>query len=442
MGTVPPPPAQTSFVLRLQQQADLSPMRAIPRGPERREAVWAELNRVATESQGPILARLEQLRRNGTIRSAQGIALTNSILVDVPTAGHEAFRAALRDLPLAGVSQLAPNTGYDDRPHSDERFPLAAKGGTPWNMQQIGVPAARAQGLDGTGVRIGMIDSGVDVTHPVLQHAGEKILRMDLMHPGKPQPGRHGTVVAGFLIGDAPGYPIGVAPKATLVTVNNQTRYPDVAPPGVGGHHANALRAFELLLAPEIAPGIRDARAGVDLINNSWSYTSPPDGEVAASLRLALDQLRHAGITSIFSSGNTGKVGAVGAPGRWPGVLSIGASTQDDTVAELSNRGPVTPGPSEAPLIKPDLVAPGYEVPGAHTQHTVRINSGTSESAPTVTGAAALILQKYPHLEPEQLMDILRRSSVDIDQPGPDNNAGFGRLSIPAALDLAATVAG
>jgi minor extracellular serine protease Vpr len=104
-----------------------------------------------------------------------------------------------------------------------------------------------------------------------------------------------------------------------------------------------------------------------------------------------------------------------------------------DTVAPFSSRGPVSPF-----YFKPDLIAPGAFVNSTMPGNSYNVTSGTSFAAPHVTGAAALLLQKYPDLTPAEVASLLATTAEPVTDaygaPYPLEIAGVGRLDVDAAL--------
>ena len=117
------------------------------------------------------------------------------------------------------------------------------------------------------------------------------------------------------------------------------------------------------------------------------------------------------------------------APGTARGVLTVGAGTENGTVAAFSSRGPVAGTDRRGvDLIAPDAVALPGASPGA----------GSSYAAPYVAGTAALLLDGHPSLAPRDVRSVLRNSAVDVGPAGPDTASGYGRLDAVAADELAA----
>ncbi len=159
-----------------------------------------------------------------------------------------------------------------------------------------------------------------------------------------------------------------------------------------------------------------------------------------------------AGIVVTVAAGNNGPgAGTVTSPGISRKVITIGASDDNqsvqiwgDTLENYSGRGP-TP----ECVIKPDILAPGADIVSCLTQtlpesrlnsHKTKIvsssyiqMSGTSMSTPIVTGAVALLLQKYSHLRPDQVKLMLKKAAINLNYP--QNHQGWGLINIYKLLN-------
>ena len=142
-----------------------------------------------------------------------------------------------------------------------------------------------------------------------------------------------------------------------------------------------------------------------------------------------VDALWDRGITVVVAAGNSGpKPSTITSPGISPKVITVGAvddkrtpNIADDTIAEFSSRGPV------GSRIKPDITAPGVKVVSVNTNKDYKSGqrntgsitpyttmSGTSVATPMVSGAAALLLQKYPSWTPSRIKEALMDNAVPI----------------------------
>jgi len=263
--------------------------------------------------------------------------------------------------------------------------------------------------------------------------------------------------VAGIIAGsgaDSNGARTGIAPGAQLIVLK-------VLDANGQGTISDVISAIEYAIANRDALNIRvinlSVAAGV-----YESYNSDP-------LTLAALAAVRAGIVVVSSAGNFGRsayghgqYGGITAPGNAPWVLTVGASSHmgtidrsDDTIAAFSSRGPS----AIDAFAKPDVVAPGvgiesligpdsamyssmsaYLLPG-----TVATNyfpylslSGTSMSAPVVSGTVALMLQANPSLSPNAVKAILQYTSQSYAQWDPLTQ-GTGFLNAQGAVELART---
>lgn len=492
-GVEPLAPTSNVLIARIGAKADLSAAAAMPRGPERKQAVYDALVETAKTSQVAALAALEGLRDSGDVTAVESLFLPNAIMVTTKAGRHQAVADALAGLAsvkevaenrtwsvqgaldnetvrgagagaAAGAAFLAYAKGFVEGPAvmdpsaghramleaaAGARGPVPAPSGasdagivapdgpTPeWGVAKIGAPDAWAQGIDGTGVTIGIVDTGLDAQHPAIKPHyrgtnadGSTSNDYNWFDPFEQRAtpyddGDHGTHVAGTSAGGTDSRAIGVAPGAKLIAAK-----------AINGRGYNTtaatLKALQFMLAPTKTDGTAaDPTKGADVINNSWGNADQAD----ETFMETFEALKAAGIELVNAAGNDGpKEGTVSPPGSYPGYLSVAATTTRDTVAGFSSRGPSKFVTSEE--MTPNVAAPGASVVSSVPGGRYQSMSGTSMASPHVAGAVALLLQAAPQATHQQLVDALTKRAVDIDKPGPDNAAGFGRIDVPAAIE-------
>jgi subtilisin family serine protease len=330
-------------------------------------------------------------------------------------------RDAARLARLPGVAEVFPSATY-----------TTAAGPA---VDQIGAPQLWAPGLAnaGDGIKIGIIDDGVDQTHPFFDPTGY------VMPPGFPKgqapyttakvivarvfpaPGQrapvdlapfdpkesHGTHVAGIAAGDANTKAVGalvsgVAPHAYLGNYRALT-VPTDSGVGKDGN------------APELVAAIEAAVAdGMNVINLSVGEPEiEPSRDVVA---LALDGAAAAGVVPVVAAGNDYRefgAGSISSPGNATGAITVAAVTTArdgpaDVVADFSSGGP-TP---ISLRLKPDVAGPGTDVLSSVPGGWGTL-SGTSMAAPHVAGGAALLRQRHPTWTVAQLRAALVETARD-----------------------------
>jgi subtilisin family serine protease len=321
--------------------------------------------------------------------------------------------------------------------------------------------AIRARDLPGTtlanagaGIKIGIIDDGVDQAHPFFDPTGyaapEGFPKGQLSFttgkvivarafpplgatwryatkPFDPEQSGHATHVAGIAAGNAntlaDGLRIsGVAARAYIGNYKALT-IPTESGLGLNGN------------APEIVAAIEAAVAdGMDVINLSLGE---PEIEPSRDLvALALDGAAAAGVVPVVAAGNDfaefGR-GSLSSPGSAEGAITVGAVTSGATPAMA---GFSAAGPTPISLrLKPDVVAPGVAVLSAEPDGW-RLSSGTSMAAPHVAGAAAILLQRHPEWTPAQVKAALTTTARPVgtgDAAVGPTRAGAGLVDVAAA---------
>ncbi len=296
---------------------------------------------------------------------------------------------------------------------------------------QIGAPSLWGAGLEnaGQGMKIGIIDEGIDQTHPLFDPRGfsmpagypkgqkayttAKVIvarafpppRPVWRHASKPfdpEFSSHGTHVAGIAAGNAntpaEGSRIsGVAPRAYLGNYKALT-IPTAADVGLDGNSPQLVAAIEAAVAD-----------GMDVINLSLGEPEiEPSRDIVAE---ALGAAARAGVVPVVAAGNDfdqfGR-GSVSSPGSTPEAITVGAvsttrSGAPGVVASFSSGGP-TPLSLQ---LKPEVSAPGVSIVSASPGGTYAALSGTSMAAPHVAGAAALLQQRHPGWTPAQVKSAL-----------------------------------
>lgn len=299
-----------------------------------------------------------------------------------------------------------------------------------YGLEKIGVPQIRSEHpeLTGKGVRVGIIDTGIDGKHPEV--AGRVTHFKDFVG-SKTEPyddNGHGTHVAGTIGGSgAGGTQIGVAPEVTFIVAKAFTG-------GGSGSLSGLLRAMEWAANPSENSSSSERP---HVISNSWG--GAPSSDVSkdpfAQPVLTWVQL---GIFPSFAAGNSGpSAGTVGSPGCLPASFAVGATDDNDSAASFSSRGPVKIIVDGKPqtLVKPDISAPGVKIFSAMPGGKYGAMSGTSMATPHLSGAVALMYQIKPNASVQEMRDLLSQS-VDMvgGRSGKDNTFGAGRLNIAKAV--------
>ena len=365
-------------------------------------------------------------------------------------------RGQVAEVPNAALEALARHAGVSairlDRPVRGTMERTAATVGATWVRDTLG--------LDGAGVGVAIIDSGVTSWHDDL--GSERVVHFADFVDFQPTPYDdygHGTHVAGIIAGngyDSNGARRGIAPSANLVVLKVLD--------GEGfGYISNVIAALDYAVEHRAQFNIRvinlSVAAGV-----YESYTTDP-------LTLAAKRAVQAGVVVVTAAGNLGRnaegraqYGGITAPGNAPWVLTVGASSHngtvnraDDSMASFSSRGPSYIDYSA----KPDLVAPGVGIesladassllfathPNARLWGTVDTATqpylsltGTSMSAPVVAGTVALMIQANPTLTPNLVKAILQYTAEHKSRYN-ELTQGAGFLNARGAVQLAKLLA-
>jgi subtilisin family serine protease len=361
-------------------------------------------------------------------------------------------RGQVAEIPNASLEGLAHRDGVRsirlDRPVRGTMERTSATIGATWVRDNLG--------LDGAGVGVAIIDSGVTSWHDDL--GTERVVHFaDFVNlqPTAYDDYGHGTHVAGIIAGngyDSNGARRGIAPSANLVVLKVLD--------GEGfGYISNVIAALDYAVEHRAQFNIRvinlSVAAGV-----YESYTTDP-------LTLAAKRAVQAGIVVVTAAGNLGRnaqgqpqYGGITAPGNAPWVLTVGASSHngtisraDDSMASFSSRGPSYIDYSA----KPDLVAPGVGIesltdgssllfathPNARLWGTVDTAiqpylslTGTSMAAPVVAGTVALMIQANPSLTPNLVKAILQYTAEHKPRYN-ELTQGAGFLNARGAVQIA-----
>lgn len=436
-----------SFLIMLDQQADLSFARTIRDKAQKGAWVMKELQRVADESQKPILEALNQMDV-----PHQPFWIVNMVLAegDVDLVANLAQRQE--------VSRLVENKAIvQDLPPAEEEAFLGST--VSWGVERINAPEVWAMGYTGQGVIIGGQDTGYAWNHDALrrQYLGWNGTAVDhnytwhdsihsgggICGPDSPEPcddGSHGTHTMGTMVGDdGSGNQTGVAPGARWIGCRNMDRG--------NGTPATYSECFQWFIAPTDLQGNgADPSRAPHVINNSWGC---PDVEGCTDpniLKAVVDNTRAAGIVVVTAAGNTGSgcQSIDTAAAIYDASFTVGATTSSDSIAGFSSRGPVSIDGSFR--LKPDISAPGTGIRST-VPSGFGNSSGTSMAAPHVAGLVALIISADPSLagDVDRIEEIIRNSALGLTStqdcgsfPGnviPNPVFGWGRIRADKAIE-------
>jgi subtilisin family serine protease len=281
-----------------------------------------------------------------------------------------------------------------------------------WSVTKVRAPEVWEKlNIDGSGVVVGHLDSGVYAKHEALTG---KVLKFKDFTPDasiEPFDGQgHGTHTAGTICG---GMGVGVAPGARLIVGR-------IFDAKGGTTEEIILSAMQWVMDPDENPETNDGPA---LVSNSWGSNDSTD----KTFVVAVQNWVNAGILPVYAAGNNGMWGGkVGTPAAFPQSWAVAATTNTDGLAYFSSQGPITW--DDKPLMKPDISAPGQNIVSCADGDGLVSNSGTSMACPNVAGVAALMFQADPSLSIEQIRLIAEETAKDLGTPGKDGKFGSGLI--------------
>lgn len=419
----------------LSAQADLREAARIADWGERGRAVVAALKSTAGESQRGVRGVLKA--RGLRYQSHWAVNAIRVPRADAATLASLAARPEVRRIIASG--KVSP-------PPLIKGSPVGTTAdGYEWGISDIGAPAAwSAWGTRGEGIVVGVLDTGVEYTHPALVASyrgnnGDGTFSHDynwfdvtgscpVAEPCDDY--GHGTHVTGTIAGDTPTDHIGVAPGAKWIAANGCA--------AAACSYETLLAGGEWFLAPTDLTG-QNPRPDLrpNIISNSWGIWEP-DSLFFAQMTAAWAA---AGIVGVFAAGNEGEWGCstLRAPGTYADVITVGAYDSNREIAPWSSRGPS----NFADATKPDLAGPGVDVRSSVPGGGYEYYSGTSMATPHVAGTVALLLGSAPLLvgEPGLVREALEGGAVPVEDlscggTATDNDVwGHGRLDVLATLD-------
>lgn len=447
---------EPAYIAQLKGEANFDRPSVMPRGGDRKIAVVNELARVNRNTMQGVAPALDALKAQGLISSFDVNPLSNTVTYNAPADKADAALKAMSEID--GITDIQRDRevkliGLEDAkagaeilmtfPKVEAPAPLPTRApANEWNVDRVNANKVWEKGITGAGITVGVVDTGVDVSHPALKAAyrgtnadgttdhnynffdavqGKKEAYDDQMH---------GTHVAGTIAGTAVGDKgaTGVAPGVKLIASK-------ILSSTGSGTMSGVMKGLEWMLAPTDSEGKNpDPTKAPDIISNSWGTNNGKD----QSFRKLLQSFLAAGITPVFAAGNSGpRGGTVGAPGSSPEVISVAATDKDDKVASFSSRGPSPIKDPSGSDRKPDISAPGALINSTVPGGGYRVLNGTSMATPAVSGVIALVLSKHKDLTNDEIVKAITTSARDIDATGYDYNTGHGLIDAEKALEAA-----
>ncbi len=276
------------------------------------------------------------------------------------------------------------------------------------SIPQIKADQVHAAGKGGSGVRVCIVDTGVDDNHPNLNPLVAEIDYVNNDSNAHDDNG-HGTHVAGIVASTHSTFG-GVAPDASLMAAK-------VLDASGSGWTSDVISGIDWCVSNN-----------ADIISmslGSGAYLGTCD---TLAISIASNSAVDNGVAVFAASGNDGYINAISSPACASKVVAVGAVDKLDRRTPYSNES-----------IELDIVAPGTSISSTYLNNQFATLTGTSMATPHVAGVAALILQTDPTLNPISLRNILENTSFDLGASGYDTIFGHGRVDAFAAFNSANT---
>ncbi|MFE1951099.1 S8 family serine peptidase [Streptomyces sp. NPDC059524] len=363
------------------------------------------------------LPLIATFRSGATVGTQAAVPEGAEHVVDLPAVDGVALAADKKDATAFWKDVSSPRTRTGA---ALEKLWLdgKVKGTLDRSTAQVRAPEAWAEGYDGKGTKVAVLDTGADAEHPDLSDriASSQNFTDSSSTDDKVGHGTHTASTVGGSGAASDGKKKGVAPGTSLLIGK-------VLNDGGSGQQSWVIAGMQWAV---------DQKADVvsmSLGNPAVGDCTDPVSEAAKSLS------RNTHSLFVVAAGNAGPgAETVSSPGCVPGVLTVGAVDRDDSTAQFSSRGPV----AVTHTLKPEIAAPGVGISaasaGGRGVYAYRTMSGTSMATPHVAGAAAVVRQAHPDWTAQQIKAALVSSARTGDTvPGADET-GSGVLDVAAAV--------
>jgi hypothetical protein len=271
----------------------------------------------------------------------------------------------------------------------------------PWGVDRIKAPNAWQAGR-GKGVKVGIVDTGVDVGHRDLKQNIKAAVDVTGSGGEGVDLHGHGSHVAG-----------------TIAALNNEIGVVGVAPEA----EIHAVRSFDKYGRARIS----DIVAGVTwCVENDMQVVNMSFGskDESTALKTAIEKGLSKGMIFVAAAGNDGRDNSVVFPARHPGVVAVSAISQDERIASFSSTGPEV-----------DVTAPGDKILSTHKGGGYKALSGTSMATPHVTGTVAVILSANPGLTARGALAKLLEGTERLPELGR-NQQGAGLVNTAQSVGI------
>lgn len=259
-----------------------------------------------------------------------------------------------------------------------------------WGVAMLEIQKIHALGFTGRGIRIAVIGTGVDPDHPDLAGAIEKTFNTT-NEPYSSSNGHENGSTGVIAARKNDVGVLGVAPECKIIAIKALSE-------------SGSGNMIDIVEAINIAINER-----VHIINLSLG-----GGNTLPDLKTAIDRAVAQGIVVVSSAGNSGTDNSVGYPAKYPAGFAVASINRSKKISSFSSRGPEV-----------DIAAPGEKILTCWKDKGYATVSGTSFSAPFVSGCFALFLQAG--IKPSH--DLLQSTSTDIEEPGHDHKSGYGLIN-------------
>lgn len=331
---------------------------------------------------------------------------------------HNLINAVSAKVPINKIGKIKTNPNVEyveiDQEATILGFPaeVAADQITPWGVLKIRSPEVHQTGNQGEGIKVCIIDTGIDYNHEDLKNNYKGGYNFVKNTTDPMDDHGHGTHVSG-----------------TVAALNNQLGVIGVAP----GAYIYSLKALDQNGSGSYSNIISAIQWAVD---NKMQIISMSLGGSGYSQAFddACKRANDSGILIIAAAGNSngdGSKDTVSYPGKFDSVVAVAATDSNDARASFSSAGPAV-----------EVAAPGVNVPSTVPKSGnlgdpsgYKNLNGTSMATPHISGTAALVMKAHPNISNKQVREILQKATIDLGNQGRDVFFGYGRIDAKAAVD-------